>query len=96
MLLIVSSVNVHGAGDGCGTQVEPNRAEEQEMTMEHVRWGIAGPGGIAHRFADQLAHSATGALVAVASRDQDRARSFAAEYSSNRHEILTALHTPEA
>ncbi|HWU45445.1 MAG TPA: aldo/keto reductase [Humibacter sp.] len=57
------------------------------MTMEHVRWGIAGPGGIAHRFADQLAHSATGTLVAVASRDQDRARSFAAEYSSVGHEV---------
>ena len=50
--------------------------------LQHVRWGIAGPGGIAHRFAEQLPHSSTGELVAVASRSTDRARSFAAEFES--------------
>ncbi|HVX08902.1 aldo/keto reductase [Humibacter sp.] len=50
--------------------------------LQHVRWGIAGPGGIAHRFAEQLPHSRTGELVAVASRSVERARSFAAEFES--------------
>lgn len=50
--------------------------------LQHVRWGIVGPGGIAHRFAEQLPHSATGRLVAVASRDAERARAFAAEFES--------------
>jgi predicted dehydrogenase/aryl-alcohol dehydrogenase-like predicted oxidoreductase len=52
------------------------------MGMEHVRWGIVGPGGIAHRFAEQLTHSRTGALVAVASRSLGRADEFAAEFAS--------------
>ncbi|KQV04957.1 aldo/keto reductase [Leifsonia sp. Root112D2] len=52
------------------------------MSLEHVRWGIVGPGSIAHRFADQLVHSRTGSLVAAASRTLERAQSFAAEYSS--------------
>ncbi|WP_308466084.1 Gfo/Idh/MocA family protein [Rathayibacter soli] len=46
-----------------------------------VRWGIVGPGSIAHRFADQLSHSRTGRLTAVASRSLDRARAFAGEYT---------------
>ncbi|WP_243064331.1 aldo/keto reductase [Humibacter sp. RRB41] len=50
--------------------------------LQHVRWGIVGPGGIAHRFAEQLPHSRTGELVAVASRDADRGRAFAAEFES--------------
>ncbi|QDZ16126.1 aldo/keto reductase [Humibacter ginsenosidimutans] len=49
-------------------------------TLQHVRWGIAGPGGIAHRFAEQLGHSRTGELVALASRSPERARAFAAEF----------------
>jgi predicted dehydrogenase len=53
------------------------------MALEHVRWGIVGPGGIAHRFADQLAHSRTGTLVAAASRSLERAQAFAAEYASD-------------
>ena len=50
--------------------------------LQHVRWGIAGPGGIAHRFAEQLPHSRTGELVALASRSAERARAFAAEFES--------------
>jgi predicted dehydrogenase/aryl-alcohol dehydrogenase-like predicted oxidoreductase len=34
-----------------------------------VRWGILGPGGIAKAFAGGLAHSKTGALVAIATRN---------------------------
>ncbi len=37
-----------------------------------VGWGIIGPGTIAKTFADALPHSATGRLVAVATRDPDR------------------------
>ena len=48
--------------------------------LQHVRWGIAGPGGIAHRFAEQLPHSRTGELVALASRSPERGRAFAAEF----------------
>jgi predicted dehydrogenase/aryl-alcohol dehydrogenase-like predicted oxidoreductase len=50
--------------------------------MEHVRWGIVGPGAIAHRFAEQLKHSRTGALVAVGSRSLERAAEFAVEFAS--------------
>jgi len=50
--------------------------------VQHVRWGIVGPGGIAHRFAEQLPHSRTGELVAVASRNVDRARALASEFES--------------
>ncbi|MCL2516150.1 MAG: aldo/keto reductase [Microbacteriaceae bacterium] len=50
--------------------------------LQHVRWGIAGPGGIAHRFADQLVHSRTGVLVAVASRSTERAEAFAAQHAA--------------
>jgi predicted dehydrogenase/aryl-alcohol dehydrogenase-like predicted oxidoreductase len=37
-----------------------------------LRWGILGPGGIARAFADGLAHSRTGELVAIGTRDPDR------------------------
>ena len=53
-----------------------------EALLQHGRWGIVGPGGIAHRFAEQLPHSRTGELVAVASRDPERGRAFAAEFES--------------
>ncbi|HXH33061.1 MAG TPA: aldo/keto reductase [Plantibacter sp.] len=44
--------------------------------MEHVAWGIIGPGSIAERFATQLHASSTGRLAAVASRDAARATEF--------------------
>ena len=37
-----------------------------------VRWGILGPGSIAKAFAGGLAHSRTGTLVAIATRNPDR------------------------
>ena len=49
-----------------------------------VRWGILGPGSIARRFAGQLPSSATGRLVAVASRDGGRAAAFADEFGADR------------
>ncbi|MGK9147657.1 aldo/keto reductase [Plantibacter flavus] len=44
--------------------------------MEHVAWGIIGPGTIAERFATQLHASRTGRLAAVASRTTARAAEF--------------------
>lgn len=37
-----------------------------------VRWGIIGPGGIAKAFAGGVAHSKTGKLVAIATRDPSK------------------------
>ncbi|XUY28473.1 aldo/keto reductase [Agrobacterium sp. rho-8.1] len=37
-----------------------------------VRWGIIGPGTIARTFAEGIAHSKTGKLVAIASRNPDK------------------------
>jgi predicted dehydrogenase len=50
-----------------------------------VRWGVAGPGGIAERFADAVRQVHGGEVVAVASRSIDRATAFA-----GRHEVARA------
>ncbi len=51
-----------------------------------VRWGILGPGSIAHKFAAGLQSAPDGQLVAVGSRDQLRADAFADHYGApNRH-----------
>jgi predicted dehydrogenase/aryl-alcohol dehydrogenase-like predicted oxidoreductase len=50
------------------------------VVTNNLRWGIIGPGTIAHRFATQLAYSSTGTLFAVASRNGEKARSFADEF----------------
>ena len=46
-----------------------------------IAWGIMGTGMIAHTFANGLAKSRTGKLVAVGSRTQKSADSFAAEFA---------------
>ena len=48
--------------------------------MKHVRWGILACGKIAKKFAADLKLVGDGELVAVASRDIERAKQFAAEY----------------
>jgi predicted dehydrogenase len=45
-----------------------------------VRWGIVGPGRIAHQFASDIASVSSAELVAVAARDGERAAGFAARY----------------
>ncbi len=45
-----------------------------------IRWGIVGPGKIAHKFAKDVAITSDGVLSAVASRSLDRAQTFASEY----------------
>ncbi len=57
-----------------------------------IRWGILGPGSIAHKFAVGLQAIAEGELVAVGSRDQQRADAFADQYNApNRHASYEAL-----
>jgi predicted dehydrogenase len=45
-----------------------------------IRWGIMGPGKIAHKFARDLREVPHAELYAVASRDPGRAEAFASEY----------------
>jgi predicted dehydrogenase len=45
-----------------------------------TRWGIIGPGNIAHKFAQGLASIPNARLTAVASRSLDRAQNFAQQY----------------
>lgn len=63
--------------------------------MVALRWGIVGPGTIAHRFAEQLEHTDSGSLVAVAGRSPERAREFAAQHSTPDREVR-ALDSDEA
>jgi predicted dehydrogenase/aryl-alcohol dehydrogenase-like predicted oxidoreductase len=46
-----------------------------------IRWGIIGPGAIAHNFADGLAQSTAGRLHAVSGRDAARRTAFADTYA---------------
>jgi predicted dehydrogenase len=49
-----------------------------------IRWGILGAGGIAGKFAADLAHTPGSTLVAVGARDADRAADFAARFGAPR------------
>tara|TARA_R110002167_G_scaffold25912_3_gene89388 strand:+ start:580 stop:1563 length:984 start_codon:yes stop_codon:yes gene_type:complete len=55
-----------------------------------VRWGILGPGKIAHSFANDLKLVEGGRLAAVASRNLERAKEFAAQ-----HEVTHAFGSYE-
>lgn len=48
--------------------------------MKKIRWGIAGPGIIAQKFAEAIKKVETAELVGVASRSNERAVSFAEKY----------------
>jgi len=56
------------------------RAEYREPGT--IRWGIVGPGKIAHKFAQGLASLPDAKLFAVASRSEERAREFARQYKA--------------
>lgn len=45
-----------------------------------LRWGILGPGIIAHEFVQDFKHVSNAEVVAVASRSKERGASFAAQY----------------
>lgn len=48
--------------------------------MGKIRWGIAGPGNIAHKFAKAIKNVHEAELVAVASRTEEKGKKFAEEY----------------
>jgi predicted dehydrogenase len=52
------------------------------MPDSHFRWGLIGPGKIAHSFAKALEVIDDGVLYAIASRDAKRAREFAKKYQA--------------
>jgi predicted dehydrogenase len=52
-------------------------------TDQPIRWGILACGGIARKFADDLAHAKNGHLAAVSSRDIKRAQEFASHYDAS-------------
>ncbi len=57
-----------------------------------IRWGIAGPGDIADRFAQAMSRVDDGQVVAVASRSADRANVFADRYDvTGRYDDYRAL-----
>jgi predicted dehydrogenase len=51
------------------------------MDTTHFRWGLIGPGRIAHRFAEAVQRLPGMCLVAVAGRSEERARGFAAQWA---------------
>nr|WP_122012452.1 Gfo/Idh/MocA family oxidoreductase [Maliibacterium massiliense] len=53
------------------------------MSKQIIRWGILGPGRIAHNFMRGLLVTPDAELAAIASRDVARAQSFAAEYNAS-------------
>jgi predicted dehydrogenase len=60
--------------------------------MKTVRWGIVGPGRIAHQFARDIASVGNAELLAVAARDGQRAQTFADQYGvSHAHEGYDGL-----
>src|SRR5688572_18686049 len=59
---------------------------------EQLKWGIMGTGAIANAFAQGLAGSKTGTLVAIGSRGTQSAETFGAKYNvKNRHASYDAL-----
>lgn len=57
-----------------------------------TRWGLMATGGIAHTFAEDLAHVPGASLVAVGSRSQESADAFGDEFDvPNRHGSYEAL-----
>jgi predicted dehydrogenase len=53
------------------------------MPTSSFRWGVIGPGRIAHRFSQALNVIDDGQLYAVASRSPQRARAFATQYGAS-------------
>lgn len=52
----------------------------EPRTAPPIRWGVLGPGGIAHTFARAVRDHTRGRIVAVGSRSAERAQAFADEY----------------
>ena len=52
------------------------------MKKKTIKWGIIGCGKIANKFATDLATTKEATLVAVASRNQEKANAFAQKYGA--------------
>ena len=62
------------------------------ITSDTIRWGILGPGSIAHQFAEGLKSVGGAKLQAVGSRSQEKADAFADKFSvPTRHASYEAL-----
>ena len=59
---------------------DKKQSSKGDDEMKKIRWGIAGPGAIAHKFAKAVKNVDCAELVAVASRSEQNARSFADKY----------------
>lgn len=62
--------------------------------MNKTRWGIIGPGRIAHNFADGLKEATSGELIAIGSRSAEKRVSFGDDYNiaaNKRYETYEAL-----
>ena len=62
----------------------PQARTPDPRTAPAIRWGILGPGGIAHAFADAVMTGTASEVVAVGSRSQERAQDFADEFGIER------------
>lgn len=56
----------------------------EPSSKSKINWGIIGPGRIAHKFASDLQLSEFGELLAVASRNQERAEGFGSQYGATK------------
>jgi predicted dehydrogenase len=56
----------------------------KEQPLKTIKWGIIGLGGIANKFASDLAIVENATLVAVASRTQENANEFAEKFSAKK------------
>jgi predicted dehydrogenase len=79
--LISIVVDFFGNKDKKRISLHLGKLNSIEMKDE-IRWGIVGPGKIAHSFAQDLDLVDGGRLTAVASRSLDRAKEFASEYDA--------------
>lgn len=52
--------------------------------QKKIKWGILGPGKIAHKFAEGLKHTGNSELFAIGSRDYRKAQEFANQYNAQR------------
>jgi D-xylose 1-dehydrogenase (NADP+, D-xylono-1,5-lactone-forming) len=53
-------------------------------STEKIRWGVLGPGGIAARLMRDAGHASNAVVVAVGSRNRDRASQFASRFGITR------------
>ena len=64
---------------------------DSRFMANRVRWGILATGSIARQFAEGLKMAKTGELVATASRSQEKADAFAAEFGGKGYDSVEAL-----